>query len=776
LSKADKVIARLYRPSKKETSQMKADLLKAERIKRGWTQAKVAEALGVDAKTVGRWERGKGLPYPYYREQLCLLFNKTAQQLGLLSEDKDDLLEDTLAFGIQSTAPSVRAQASFLVDPTIPQLLESATSFVGREDLLMEVKERLLAGENVALTAMDSLPGIGKTALAAALAMDQQVRNHFRDGILWAGLGPRPNVLGHLVRWGMLLGVVPSQVENVRSREAWGQALRAAIGNRRLLLIISDAWTAEDALSLQVGGIACAHVLTTRLPDVGFTFDQQGCITIGELEETERIALLTRFVPDLIEQDPKGAHALVQALGGLPLTLTLMGSYLASQTFPAESHPLQTALALLHETRERWHMGMPGVSEEEPTNPEETMPLSLHATIALCEQQLSPQVHTALHALSLFLPKSESFSEEVALAVTQQPVKTLDALCDAGLLEVWGPGRYFLHQAIANHVRIQDEPLAAGQQQRMQDANDSWLTNLLLEAQESNDLTATASAQQQHKPRIDKIDEMILSLPKNRDSDIPLKTRISSNRWIFLVLVPLCLAIIASGIYATGWGNPLTEPAGRIGYWPFNEGSGTTTLDTSGNGNLAQIHGATWTTGRYGNALSFNGSSDTVDINRPIVETSNSFSVAAWVQLSNLSHWQTAVSQDGNNVSGFYLQYAPPNFGLSGQFAFSLVASDSISGPTIRATSNFSPVANTWYHLVGVYNAATSQSSLYVNGVLRSTQMVPSTWDASGETVIGRGKWARARDFWSGQITNVRIYNRALSSADVTSLYQSLSK
>ena len=239
---------------------MKSNLLKAERIKHGWTQAKVAEAVGVDAKTVGRWERGKALPYPYYREQLCLLFGKTAQQLGLPSADEPsadekDFLQEVTSLDIQSPGPDTAVQVSFLADPTIPQLLECPTSLVGRHGVLMEVKERLLAGENVALTAVDGLPGIGKTALAAVLAMDQQVQDHFCDGILWAGLGPRPNVLGHLARWGMLLGVMPSQVENINSRESWGQALRAAIGNRRLLLIISDAWMAEDAWAFQVGGM-----------------------------------------------------------------------------------------------------------------------------------------------------------------------------------------------------------------------------------------------------------------------------------------------------------------------------------------------------------------------------------------------------------------------------------------------------------------------------------------------------------------------------------------
>jgi transposase len=63
--------------------QMKSHLLKAERIKRGWTQATVAAAVGVHEKTVGRWERGVTVPYPYFCEQLCFLFDKTPELLGL---------------------------------------------------------------------------------------------------------------------------------------------------------------------------------------------------------------------------------------------------------------------------------------------------------------------------------------------------------------------------------------------------------------------------------------------------------------------------------------------------------------------------------------------------------------------------------------------------------------------------------------------------------------------------------------------------------------------
>jgi len=65
-------------------SQMNSDRLRAERIQLGWTQAKVAEILGISTKTVRRWEQGLSVPYPYYRRQLSVLFGKTVQQLGLL--------------------------------------------------------------------------------------------------------------------------------------------------------------------------------------------------------------------------------------------------------------------------------------------------------------------------------------------------------------------------------------------------------------------------------------------------------------------------------------------------------------------------------------------------------------------------------------------------------------------------------------------------------------------------------------------------------------------
>jgi len=317
---------------------MSHNLLKVERRLRGWSQAKVAEVLGVSTKTVTRWELGTAVPYPYYRGQLAALFGKTAQQLGLFKDtDKMSVQTEELESMPLANFFSAATPISLQADPSIPQVLNNSTRLLGRQDLSKKIKERLFATEHRTFTAVHGLPGIGKTMLVAALATDEQVRAHFPDGILWAELGRYPNVLNEFVRWGQLLGVVPNQAEAIKKRAFWEQALRAAIGSRRLLLILDDARTVEAVQAFQIGGPRCSYLLTTRQSQIARTFDRLGAITVPELEEADRLVLLARYVPRLVERDPQGAQALVQATGGLPLAITLMGKYLASSTLA--THP-----------------------------------------------------------------------------------------------------------------------------------------------------------------------------------------------------------------------------------------------------------------------------------------------------------------------------------------------------------------------------------------------------------------------------------------------------
>src|SRR5436190_1149210 len=197
--------------------------LKRERELRGWSQAKVASEVGTDPATVSRWERGLSFPYPYFREKLCLLFGKNAEELGLVRDGEEEeegaagvFEPHALALAMTASSPPVR-----LHDPAIPLLSSISVGLVGRDSLLHRLRQRLAAGEDVGsgvretpetLMALNGLPGVGKTSLSVQLAYDQEIRHHFYAGVLWAGLGPRPNVLGHLSRWGALLGIASKEL------------------------------------------------------------------------------------------------------------------------------------------------------------------------------------------------------------------------------------------------------------------------------------------------------------------------------------------------------------------------------------------------------------------------------------------------------------------------------------------------------------------------------------------------------------------------------------
>ena len=415
--------------------------LKMEREVRGWSQAKVAEAVEADPASISRWERGISSPYPYFREKLCVLFGKNAYELGLMGETVDG--EDGVYHPPMS--PS---------DPAIPLPLSGMKGFVGRNDLLEQLKEGLLTDEGMELTVLSGLPGVGKTILAVQAVYDRDILAHFRDGVLWAGLGPQPNVLDLLSRWGKVLNMSPSEMKALRGRRAWSMALHEAIGGRRILVVIDDVWQAEEALAFQIGGQHCRYLLTTRFPHLAAQVAAAGTLAVPELSDEDGIELLKHFAPQVVTDDPTMAQTLVRSVGGLPLALTLMGRYLRVQAHSGQPRRLQHAVEWLHDAEHRLRLSTPSPVVDRPAYLPLETPVSLQSVIAVSDQQLDEQARIALQALSILPTKPNSFSEDAALAVSQVPVETLDALCDAGLLESGETGRYAMHQTISDYARI----------------------------------------------------------------------------------------------------------------------------------------------------------------------------------------------------------------------------------------------------------------------------------------------------------------------------------
>src|ERR1700729_3106318 len=103
-------------------------------------------------------------------------------------------------------------------------------------------------------------------------------------------------------------------------------------------------------------------------------------------------------------------------------------------------------------------------------------------------------------------------------------------------------------------------------------------------------------------------------------------------------------AVGAGGFLALhGVSGAAAASSGLVAAYGFDEGSGTTVTDASGNGNNGTISGATWSTaGKYGDALSFNGTSSLVTIpNSASLQLSGGMTLEAWVKPSTVNaNWR----------------------------------------------------------------------------------------------------------------------------------------
>jgi hypothetical protein len=413
----------------------------------------VAEQIGVaDPKTIGRWERGVAFPSSYFLQKLCTLFGMLAQDLGLFPGGHDDALPGVAVQHMYYRASIFSVSTFPVYDPSIPQMLADTDGLVGRDELLDQLKKSLCAGKKPNATALHGLPGVGKTALARELVNDNDIRQHFYDGVLWVSLGRRPNLSGLLGRWGSLLGIAATEMARLSGEEDRARAVNDIIGTRRMLLVIDDAWKIDEALAFKVGGPNCAYMLTTRIPSVALHFANGGTLHVRELNEEDSLKLLTQFVPDIVSNEPGSARELVQYAGGLPLALTLMGKYLQSQVYSGQPRRLQVALERLRCAEERLQLSRQQAPLEHLTSSSTHNTLSLQDVIEPSVLRLGEEAQRVLSLLSAFPAKPHSFSEEAALAVSNARVELLDELIDAGLLESDGPERYMLHQTIVDYA------------------------------------------------------------------------------------------------------------------------------------------------------------------------------------------------------------------------------------------------------------------------------------------------------------------------------------
>jgi glucose/arabinose dehydrogenase len=198
-------------------------------------------------------------------------------------------------------------------------------------------------------------------------------------------------------------------------------------------------------------------------------------------------------------------------------------------------------------------------------------------------------------------------------------------------------------------------------------------------------------------------------------------------------------------------------PGGLVAAYSFDEGSGMGVADASGSGNGGSIGTATWSTaGKYGSALSFNGSSALVTVpDSSSLRLTDGMTLEAWVFPTTVNTaWRDVIYKGSDD---YYLEATSSNSGLP-------VGGGILGGAYGEAYGTSNLAANVWTHLAATYDGAMVR--LYVNGTQVSSTARSGTIKASAGPLTIGGDPLYGQNF-SGRIDDVRIYDAALTQAQI---------
>jgi large repetitive protein len=210
----------------------------------------------------------------------------------------------------------------------------------------------------------------------------------------------------------------------------------------------------------------------------------------------------------------------------------------------------------------------------------------------------------------------------------------------------------------------------------------------------------------------------------------------------------------------TGYnGDPATAPTA---WWKLNQTSGTNAADASGNNAAPLAGGYTWSS-EHGGSIALDGTG-TASAAGPVLDTTRSFTVAAWVKLTDNGGDRTVVTQEGKNLSAFYLEYSK----FTDRWNFDVPTADGAGASWPDAASNTPPTLNTWTHLAGVYDSTAKTLRLYVNGVAQNDVASGITlWRGLGKLDIGHAFGGAG---FRGNLSDVQVYQTALTATQVTAI------
>lgn len=202
--------------------------------------------------------------------------------------------------------------------------------------------------------------------------------------------------------------------------------------------------------------------------------------------------------------------------------------------------------------------------------------------------------------------------------------------------------------------------------------------------------------------------------------------------------------------------------AALIAYWNFNEGSGDVAYDSAHDSD-GNIYGASWTSGKVGNALSFDGVDDYVEVGDvPILDINSAITLEAWAR-TTLTTNDTIISKDDDHGNREY--YLGLSYGaeVAGKVRWALKTSAFEDIDTAQSANN-----GEWHFIAVTYDGSFLKT--YIDGMEDSNSpvaqsgLIPNT---NAPLRIGAMSDIGYEQFFRGEIDEVRVYNHALSQEEI---------
>jgi hypothetical protein len=207
-----------------------------------------------------------------------------------------------------------------------------------------------------------------------------------------------------------------------------------------------------------------------------------------------------------------------------------------------------------------------------------------------------------------------------------------------------------------------------------------------------------------------------------------------------------------------------------VGNWKMDDGSGTVAADSTKNArNGTLVGGATWTTGKFGGAVSLTGSSSqyvNLAIGPLIQSLTDKATFTIWTNWAGTDGAWTRIWDFGNGTGTGYMFLCANQGSATGNLRFAITTT---SNGNEQITNHTAILPTGWHHVAVTFDHAATTAKLMLDGVTvgtnTATSLTPSSLGNTTQNYLGKSQWADP--YFTGALDDFRIYDETLTEADI---------